>query len=152
MGARYQAKGDQTLTTTFTTALTVGSNATTAQRNAVYRFILSIGLTPSDSQITWQGQRVSALGTGTAVTPGLMDPGDRVAQAAVAENHTIEPTFTADAFFLEEMALNARATFMWNAFPGESLTHAATVGAGLDWAALHATRTEDHLVQAYWEE
>ena len=70
----------------------------------------------------------------------------------MAENHTIEPTFTADAFFLEEMALNARATFMWNAFPGEVLTHAATVGAGLDWAGLHATRTEDILAQAYWDE
>ena len=150
--ARYQAKGDQTLTTTFTTALTVGSNATTAQRNTVYRFIISIGLTPSDSQITHQGQRVSALGTSTAVTPGRLDPGDRAAQAAVGDNHTVEPTFTADAFFLEECAINARATFVWNAFPGEILTHAATVGAGLDWAALHASRTEDFLVQAYWDE
>mgnify|MGYP001610197544 CR=1 FL=1 len=150
--ARYQAKGDQTLTTTFVTGLSVGSNATTAQRNAIYRFILSIGLTPSDSQITWEGQRVSALGTSTAVTPGPLDPADRVAQAAVGENHTIEPTFVADGYFLEEMALNARATFMWNAFPGEVLTHAATVGAGLSWHALHATRTEDFLTQAYWEE
>ena len=150
--AKYQAKGDQTLTTTFVTALTVGSNATTAQRNSLYRFTLSIGLTPSDSQITWEGQRCSALGTSTAVVPGLMDAGDRAAQAAVGENHTVEPTLTADAFFLEEMALNARATFMWNAFPGEILNHAATVGMGLAFKALHATRTEDFLVQAYWDE
>ena len=150
--ARYQAKGDQTLTTTLTTALSVGSNATTAQRNALYRYILSIGLTPSDSQITCQGQRVTALGTSTAVVPGLLDPGDRAAQAAVGENHTVEPTFTTDAYFLEEMALNARATFMWNAFPGEIVNHAATVGAGLSWQALHATRTEDFLVQAFWDE
>lgn len=150
--AKYSAKGDQTLTTTFTTALTVGSNATTAQRNALYRFILSIGLTPSDSQITCQGQRVSALGTSTAVTPGKADPGDRAAQAAVGENHTVEPTFVADDFFVEEMALNARATFTWNAFPAEIVNHAATVGAGLSWQALHATRTEDLLVQAMWDE
>lgn len=150
--ARYSAKGDQTLITTFLTALTVGSNATTAQRNALYRYILSIGLTPSDSQITFEGQRASALGTSTAVVAGLLDPGDRAAQAAVGENHTIEPTFVADAFFLEEMALNARATFMWNAFPGEIVNHAATIGAGLAFKALHATRTEDFLVQAFWDE
>src|SRR3990167_7208583 len=99
--AKYAAKGAQTLTTTLTTALTVGSNATTAQRNSIYRFILSILLTPSDSQITHTGQRCSALGTATAVTPGQMDPADRAAQAAVGENHTVEPTLTADAYFLE---------------------------------------------------
>lgn len=150
--ARYQAKGDQTLTTSLTTALTVGANASTAQRNHIYRFILSIALTPSDSQITHTGQRCSALGTGSAITPGLMDPGDRAAQATVADNHTIEPTYTANSLFLDTMALNARATFVWNAFPGEGLTHAATAGAGLGWQALHASRTEDWAVQAYWEE
>lgn len=150
--AKYQAKGDQTLTTSLTTALTVGANATTAQRNAIYRFILSIALTPSDSQITHTGQRCSALGTSTAVTPGLMDPGDRAAQAAVGKNHTVEPTYTANSLFLDTMFLNARATFVWNAFPGEYLTHAATVGAGLGWQALHASRTEDFAVIAYWDE
>ena len=151
--AKYQAKGDQTLTTTLTTALSVGSNATTAQRNALYRYILSIGLTPSDSQITFQCQRtVTSLGTSTAVTPGQADQADRAAQAAVGENHTVEPTFVTDGYFLEEMALNARATFTWNAFPGEVVNHAATVGAGLSWQALHATRTEDFLVQAFWDE
>ena len=150
--ARYQAKGDQTLTTTFTTALTVGSNATTAQRNAFYRFILSIGLTPSDSQITFEVQRATALGTATAVTPGDVSGIDRAAQAAVGENHTVEPTLTADQFVLEEMALNARATFTWNAFPGEIVGHPATVATGLAWKDLHATRTEDFLVQAFWEE
>lgn len=150
--ARYQAKGDQTLTTSLTSSLTVGSNAGTAQRNYLYRFILSITLTPSDSQITHTGQRCSALGTATAVTPGLMDPGDRAAQAAVGKNHTIEPTYTANSLFLDTMFLNARATFVWNAFPGEVLTHAASTGAGLGFQALHASRTEDWAVQAYWDE
>lgn len=150
--AKYEAKGDQTLTTSLTTALTVGSNASTAQRNAVYRFIISIALTPSDSQITHTGQRCSALGTGTAITPGLLDPGDRAAQSAVADNHTVEPTYTANSLFLDTMFLNARATFVWNAFPGEILTHAATVGAGLGWQALHASRTEDWSVVCYWDE
>ena len=152
MGAMYQAKGDQTLTTSLTSALTVGSNASTAQRNIIYRFVGSITLTPSDSQITWTAQRCSALGTSTAVTPGLMDPGDRAAQAAIGKNHTAEPTYTANATVFDTVFLNARATYTWNAFPGERLTHAATVGAGIGWQALHASRTEDFAVSAWWDE
>ena len=152
MASAYYAKGDQTLTTTFTTALTVGSNASTAQRNHLFRLMFSLGLTPSDSQITWEVQRCSALGTSTAVTPGLGDPGERAAQAAVGENHTVEPTLTADSFVVEEFALNARASLVLNCFPGEVWTHAATVGAGIAVKALHASRTEDFLAHASWFE
>ena len=151
--ASYQAKGDQTLTTTLTTALTVGSNATTAQRNSIYEFILGIALTPSDSTISFTVQRVSALGTATAVTPGDIEGGaNRAAQAAVGKNHTVEPTLVASAFILEAMPLNARATFRWVAAPGRSAIHAATVGAGYLFGALHASRTEDINVQAFWDE
>lgn len=152
MGAKYQAKGDQTLTTSLTTALTVGSNAATAQRNYITEYLLSIALTPSDSQITWTVQRCSALGTSSAVTPGQINPADRAPQAAVGENHTVEPTYTANAFLLESLYLNARATFRWQAPPGGELVHAATVGAGIGWQALHASRTEDFAVSALWEE
>ena len=149
----YQAKGDQTLTTTLTTALTVGSNATTAQRNSIYEFILGIALTPSDSTISFTVQRVSALGTATAVTPGDIEGGaNRAAQAAVGKNHTVEPTLVGSAFILEAMPLNARATFRWVAAPGRPAVHAATVGAGYLFGALHASRTEDINVQAFWDE
>ena len=151
--ARYQAKGDQTLTTTLTTALTVGSNATTAQRNEIYEFILGVALTPSDSTISFTVQRVSALGTATAVTPGDTQGGaDRAAQAAVGKNHTVEPTVVANAFILDAMPLNARATFRWVAPPDGNIIHAATVGAGYLFGALHASRTEDVNVQAFWRE
>lgn len=153
MAPRYQAKGDQTLITTLLSALTVGANATTAQRNYIYEYLIGIALTPSDSQITHTLQRCSALGTSSAVTPGLVDPGDRVAQAAVGKNHTVEPTYTANAFAGgEAIPINARATYRWVAPPNAGLTHAATVGAGIGWQALHATRTEDWSVNAWWEE
>ena len=84
MPPRYQAKGDQTLTTTLTTALTVGSNATTAQRNEIDEFILGVALTPSDSTISFTIQRVSVLGTSSVVTPGDTRGGaERAAQAAL---------------------------------------------------------------------
>ena len=152
MGAFYHVKGDQTLTTALTTALTVGSNASTAQRNFIIMFELSTALTPSDSQFTFTGQRCSALGTSTAKTPGLMDPADRAAQAACGSNHTAEPTYTANAVFYDTQFNNARTTFVWNLHPGQRLTHAATVGAGLGLQALHASRTEDFVVGAWWDE
>ena len=151
MAARYNAKGDQNLTAALITALTVGSNATTAQRNYIKRFVLS-ATTPSDTAISWTVQRCSALGTSTAVTPGLHDPGDRAAQAAVGKNHTVEPTYTANAFIWEGVRISARATVLWVAGPDEAILHAATVGAGIGWAALHATVTDLVDVQASWEE
>lgn len=149
MGARYTARGQGTAGATQTTSLTVGSNATTVQRNSIREFILAIA-TPSDSQITWHVQRCSALGTSTAVTPALIDPGDRAAQAAVGRTHTGEPTQS--AFLIESLFLNARSTFRWIAGPGEGMTHAASVGAGIGWQALHATVTPVFATQAVWEE
>ena len=149
----YHAKGDQTLTTTNTTALTVASNATTAQRNYIDEYILSVQLTPSDSQISWTIQRCTALGTNTAVTPaGADDGGDRAAQALIGKNHTAEPTYTANAFIVEAMNLNARATYRWVAPPGGSIVTPATAANGLGWMALHASRTEDVGVQSHWVE
>ena len=149
----YHAKGDQTLTTSLTTALTVGSNASTAQRNTLDEYVLSIQLTPSDSQISWTIQRCTALGTSTAVTPaGADDGGDRAAQAAVGKNHTVEPTLTANAFIVEALNLNARATYRWVAGPGQVLLTPATTGNGLAFLALHASRTEDFGVQSHWSE
>lgn len=150
---RYHAKGDQTLTTTLTTALTVGVNATTAQRNYIDEYVLSIQLTPSDSQISWTIQRCTALGTNTAVTPvGADDGADRAAQALIGKNHTIEPTLTANAFIIEAMNLNARATYRWVAPPGGAIITPATATNGLAWLALHASRTEDFAVQSAWAE
>jgi hypothetical protein len=149
----YHAKGDQTLTTTNTTALTIVSNATTVQRNIIDEYILSIQLTPSDSQISWTSQRCTAAGTSTAVTPlGQDDEADRAAQAAVGKNHTVEPTYTANAFIFEAMNLNARATYRWVAAPGAAIITPAVVGDGIGFMALHASRTEDFGVQSHWTE
>ena len=151
MSERYQARGDQTLTTSDTTALTVGSNASTACRTRVYEYTLGVN-TPADSAIIWNIQRVSALGTSTAVTPGPIDAGSRAAQAAVGANHTVEPTLVSTSEALQDMYLNARATWRWVAPPGGELVHAATVGAGWAFQARHASRTDDIGVNAWWSE
>ena len=150
--ARYTASGDQTLTTVRKTCLTVGSNASTAQRNEISEYILGISGTPADNTIIWNIFRVSALGTSTAATPGLTQDGDRAAQAACGTNHTVEPTEVANGEVLKLMPLNARATFRWVAPPGGELKHAATVGAGFGFMAHHASSTVDFQAIAYWAE
>ena len=150
--ARYGASGDQTLTTTKTTALTVGSNATTAQRNEIYECILGIVGAPADNTISWTVVRVTALGTSTAQTPAPKQDGDRAAQAAGGSNHTVEPTLVTNGEVIKLMPLNARATFRWVAPPGGEWKHAATVGAGFAFQASHGSSVVDFQAIADWAE
>ena len=151
MAARYTASGDQTLTTTAVTALTVGSNATTANRLYLEEYSLQNVGTPADLVTLHTLQRVTALGTGTLVTATKKDMADRVAQAACAENHTAEPTYTA-AEELYEDGLNHRGKYRWVAGPGQEVVVPATVAAGLGFKALHATAVTDWRALAAWRE
>lgn len=150
-GARYSASGNQTLTTTFTTALTVGSNATTAHRNYITSFLFGNEGTPADLVSVWTAQRVTALGTATLVTATKRDMADRVAQAACGENHTVEPTYTA-AEEAHEPPINHRGTYRWMAMPGDEIVTPATVGAGIGFKALHASAVTDFRAEAAWLE
>src|SRR3990172_7186866 len=140
---RYTASGDQTMSTGNLTCLTVGANATTAQRNEIYEYMIAASGTPADNTIIWTIQRCSALGTATAQTASALGDAERAAQAACGSNHTVEPTYTANAEALKLLPLNARATFRWVAPPGGELRHAATVGAGFGFMAKHGTSTVD---------
>lgn len=152
MAAAYMASGDQTLTTTEVTALSVGSNATTAQRNEIYEMAFANIGTPADLVMVHVVRRCSALGTSTAITPGpVSDSAERAAQAAVGDNHTGEPTFVANTI-LFEMGVNARASYRWVLPPGGAIFTPATVGAGIAALSLHATATTDWRVNAYWRE
>lgn len=149
--AGYSASGSQTLTTTATTALTVGSNATTAQRNRFIELWFGNVGTPADLVSIQVVQRCTALGTGTLVTATKLDPADRVAQAAAAENHTVEPTFTS-AEELLEIPLNHRGTYRWVAAPKSEILTPATVANGIGFTCLHASAVTDWRVGAIWEE
>ena len=90
--AKYSAVGSQTLTTSRATALTVASNASTAQRCKLYE-VWFANLTPADAVTQNLVERITAVGTSTAVTPRPLDIGDRAAQASAGSNHTSEPTY-----------------------------------------------------------
>ena len=150
--AKYSGSGNQNLATTAITVLTVGSNATTANRNRTYELLVADEGTPADNVVLHTFQRCTALGTSTAVTGTKLDPSDRAAQAAVGENHTAgEPTYTANEELLE-FALNTRATFRWVAAPGGEIVTPATVANGWGAKALHASATTAWRVTALWEE
>ena len=54
-----------------------------------------------------------------------LDPDDPAALAVVSFNHTVEPTYTADAQ-LYSLPLNQRATYRWVASPGSAFKCPAT--------------------------
>ena len=144
--AKYKSSGSQTLTDSIVTALAIGSNAGTVQRNWIHEYTIANVGTPADLVTLHTVQRTTAIGTQTAVTPTVMDFADRAAQADVGENHTGEPTYTA-AEELDEVPLNNRALYRWVAAPGWEIVCPATAGDGVGWGATHASATTDWRVQ-----
>jgi hypothetical protein len=151
MASKFFAQGDQTLTTSYATAITLGPNATTANRN--YINLITIGHlgTPGDNIIEHILQRTTTLGTSTAVTPSRRDLADRLAQAVVGSNHTAEPTYTASTMLLR-IPLATRGSIILQLAPGAELITPATANAAIGAKALHATSTLDWSFGLGWEE
>lgn len=151
MGDRYHATGSQNITTATPgdTSLTIAGVATARAR--VYEFTLSTGGTPADNAITWDAWRFTAAGTGTALTPSEVDLDGPVALMVCAQDHTIEPTYTATGELFEQI-INQRATYRWVAVPGGELMIPASATGGIGWVAFHASYTGSAEVTAAWYE
>jgi hypothetical protein len=151
--ARYSASGTQTLQSSASgdaTALSFAAQST-AHRNIVYELWFGNEGAPADLVTVYHVARVTTDGAGTSVTPSALDPNDRASQCTCLENHTTEPTYTANGELLE-MPLNHRATFRWVAAPGSELITPATDNNGLGLKAIHASATTDFRMGAMWEE
>jgi hypothetical protein len=59
-----------------------------------------------------------------------IDPADAATEADAGENHTVEPTYTANLYLLT-IPLNQRATFRWIATEGGRLVYPATASNGI---------------------
>lgn len=114
--------------------------STSAIRPNIYDLILSSSAVPADNSLLWQMQRVTAPGTSTAYTPVALDPGDPAATAVAGINHTVEPTYTANAYLLR-VALNQRATHRWIADPDGPIRLPATASNGAGLFPVHASFT-----------
>lgn len=108
----------------------INANATRPRRSKWYEILLGSEATPADNPFLWVVQRCTTAGTATAVVPQPLDPADAATETTAAENHTIEPSYTAAAFMLQ-LALNQRATFRWVAAPGSEWVTPATASNGL---------------------
>lgn len=85
---------------------------------------------PADVANLWQLQRTTAAGTSTSVTPQPLDSADAAAVTVAGQNHTVEPTYTANAILLN-VPLNQKATLQWQAAPGGELVIPATASNGI---------------------
>jgi hypothetical protein len=95
-------------------------------------FYLSLGseATPADNAFLYRVRRCTTAGTSTAVTPTALDPADAATEQDAGENHTVEPTYTANSEQLV-VPLHQRATFQWTAAPGREIVTPATASNGL---------------------
>jgi len=149
MGRRYSIDGAQAVASPTDSCLGVTSASTI--RPAVYDIIFGSNATPADNALNWLLQRYTAAGTATAVTPQALDSGDPAATATAGEDHTAEPTYTANAILLN-ISANQRSTQRWVASPGGELICPATAANGLGVQPVHASFTGEVQATMHFEE
>lgn len=100
--------------------------AATTTRGRIYDLVIGSDATPADVATEFNVERGTVSGTGTAVTPRALDPGDPAALlSGEAGTFSPGPTRTAASALLN-IALNQRATFRWVAAPDSELVVPAT--------------------------
>lgn len=135
---KYSLDGEQNIASPDDSMLTL--TATAAVNPSIFYFTIGFEGTPADNQLPWYIQRFTAAGTGTAVTPQNLGPDTTAATAVGAENHTIEPTYSANAV-LWRLGLNQRAAYSVVLDPEGCLTAPATANNGLGLYGVHGTVT-----------
>lgn len=97
--------------------------------------------TPADTQYDFRVQRMTASGTGAAVTPQKADPADAAALSTAEDTCTVDGTFTASEIMLRQ-ALNHRASYRWVAVPGGELVTPAVSANGAGFRLSSASVTD----------
>lgn len=111
--AMYGAELQRTASTSASLG-SITADATRPRRIRLVHFILGSEASPADQAILWKFQRCTAAGTSTAFTLIPLDPASAATEADCGENHTGEPTYTAN-LFLASVSLNQKNTFQWRA-------------------------------------
>lgn len=148
-GRRYAINGDQNIAAS--TASLLGLTATAAVEPGVYFFALGCQDTPADIAVEWYWQRYTAAGTATAVTPQNLGPGTTASTSTAGKNHTVEPTYTANAI-LFRLALNQRAAHSIVLDPDGALYAPAVANNGMGLYPTHASATPNCDASAHFQE
>lgn len=150
MGRKYSINGAQTVASPTDTVLNLFSDGTV--RPAIYDVIFGSNASPADNALNWLLQRTSAVGTeGAGVTPTALDPGDPASISDGAQNHTAEPTYTANLILLD-ISANQRSTQRWVASPGGELKIPASANNGLGMQPVHTSFAGDVQCLFHFEE
>lgn len=128
--ATYDFNMKRTASTTASTGNITAQSV--VRRGRVWDVVFGCEGTPADNAFSWRVQRCTTTGTGTTVTPIARDPADAACTSVARENHTIEPTYTANNELLE-LSMNQRATFRWQVDPLYGWVYPATANNGIGW-------------------
>lgn len=121
------------LTRTASAAASLGgfsADATRPRRIRLYYLSIGSEATPAENAFHLRVRRFTAAGTSTAVTPQPLDPADVATELDAGENHSAEPTYTANTEMLSK-PFNQRATVQWYAPAGGEIVVPATASNGL---------------------
>lgn len=127
--ARYAVELRRTASTSQSLG-TVTADATRPRRGELYYLSVGSEATPADNAFLGRVRRVTAAGTSTAVTPVAIDFGGPTCEQDAGENHTAEPTYTANSELLV-FPFNQKATFQWSQPPNRGLVWPGTGANGL---------------------
>jgi len=131
------------------TLLSVLSSADRRPRIKCIRISCS-DATPTDAMISFALRRITADGTGTAVTPIPKDISDGTAMTCTAKkNYTVEPTYAAGN--VAEFTLHVRASGEFRPGPGEEWAVPIGAGAGLGMTIV-TNDTKNYRVEIIWDE
>jgi hypothetical protein len=150
--AKYAITGSQaTVSGSYKTVLDVFATTGSLRRGKVYDVLIGTNGTPADNYLQWDISRMTADGTGTAVTPQALDPADVAALATAKNNYSAEPTITAGSS-LFNVGVNQRASYRWVAAPGSELVFPATASNGLALRTLSGGYTGSATGDVMYEE
>jgi hypothetical protein len=133
------AGSQQAMAASYKSLVTCASSAT-VRRIKIYDVLVGTNGTPADNYLEFDISRVTAAGTGSALTPTILDPADGAALTSCLANLTVEPTVTA-ASSVFYIGVNQRASYRWVAAPGSELVGPATSAAGFTLRAKSAAYT-----------
>ncbi len=137
MGRVYDFGGAQDASSSYITV--IGLASATTIRPQILRIECGVAGTPADNVLSWLLQRFTAAGTSTAVTPLARDPADPASLATAGQNHTVEPTYTANATPFALAPLHQKNKFIQEFAPGYGLKLPATAANGIGLQVKHAS-------------
>jgi hypothetical protein len=108
------------------------------RRAWIYDFFIGCEGDAADNEFRWDIQRCTTAGTRTTKTPTARDSADAASATTAGDNHTGEPTYTANAYG-RKIPINQRATVRWQVDQRDGLVVPATANNG--WGFLTPVMT-----------